>query len=40
MANKRKDPYTISEKVVNHSFAFHFLNGGKRRSKKEKGKGR
>jgi putative protein kinase ArgK-like GTPase of G3E family len=29
MAKKRKDPYSISEKVVNHSFAFHFLNGGK-----------
>jgi LAO/AO transport system kinase len=40
MAKKRKDPYTISEKVVNHSFAFHFLDGGKQGSKKEKGKGR
>ncbi|MBI5904428.1 MAG: methylmalonyl Co-A mutase-associated GTPase MeaB [Deltaproteobacteria bacterium] len=27
MAMKRTDPYTISEKVVDHSFAFHFLNG-------------
>ena len=29
MAKKRKDPYSISEKVVNHSFAFHLLNAGK-----------
>jgi LAO/AO transport system kinase len=27
MASKRTDPYSISEKVVDHSFAFHFLNG-------------
>jgi len=38
MAKKRKDPYTISEKVVNHSFAFHFLNGGKQAATKGKGK--
>jgi len=31
------DPYSISEKVVNHSFAFHFLNGGKKDSRKGKG---
>ena len=37
MAKKRKDPYTISEKVVNHSFAFHFLNSGKKESIKGKG---
>ena len=37
MANKRKDPYSISEKVVNHSFAFHFLNGGKKKPIKGKG---
>ena len=40
LAKKRKDPYTISEKVVNHSFAFHFLNGGKRESLKGKEKRR
>jgi LAO/AO transport system kinase len=40
MANKRKDPYSISEKVVNHSFAFHFLNGRKHGSPKGKGKRR
>jgi LAO/AO transport system kinase len=37
MAEKRKDPYSISEKVVNHSFAFHFLNGGKKELLKGKG---
>jgi len=37
MANKRKDPYSISEKVVNHSFAFHFLNGGRKKSIEGKG---
>ena len=37
MAKKRKDPYSISEKVVNHSFAFHFLSGGKKGSLKGKG---
>jgi LAO/AO transport system kinase len=26
MAMKRTDPYSIAEKVVDHSFAFHFLN--------------
>ena len=40
MARKRKDPYTISEKVIDHSFALHFLNGVKRGSGKGKGKGR
>jgi LAO/AO transport system kinase len=40
MAKKRKDPYTISEKVVDHSFAFHFLNGGKPAPVKGKGKRR
>ncbi|HEX7519223.1 MAG TPA: hypothetical protein VF325_02990, partial [Candidatus Deferrimicrobium sp.] len=40
MAGKRKDPYTISEKVVDHSFAFHFLNGGKPGSVKGRGKRR
>ena len=40
MAKKRKDPYTISEKVVNHSFAFHFLNVGKHGSVKGTGKRR
>ncbi len=40
MAKKRKDPYTISEKVVNHSFAFHLLNGGKQGATKGKGKRR
>ncbi len=37
MANKRKDPYTISEKVVDHSFAFHLLNGEKSASSKGRG---
>ena len=37
MAKKRKDPYSISEKVVNHSFAFHFLKGGKKESIRGKG---
>jgi hypothetical protein len=36
MAKKRKDPYSISEKVVNHSFAFHFLNGRKQEPNKGK----
>ncbi|HWS14982.1 MAG TPA: methylmalonyl Co-A mutase-associated GTPase MeaB [Candidatus Methylomirabilis sp.] len=40
MAKKRKDPYSISEKVVNHSFAFHFLNGGKPGPVRGKGKRR
>ena len=40
MAKKRKDPYTIAEKVVDHSFAFHFLNGGKPGSMKGRGKRR
>jgi LAO/AO transport system kinase len=40
LANKRKDPYTITEKVVDHSFAFHFLTGGKQGSTKGKGKRR
>jgi len=40
MARKRKDPYTISEKVIDHSFAFHLLNGGRRRPVKGKGKRR
>ena len=40
MAKKRKDPYTIAEKVVDHSFAFHFLNGGKRAPTKGKRKTR
>jgi LAO/AO transport system kinase len=37
MVKKRKDPYSISEKVVNHSFAFHFLNGGRKKSIEGKG---
>ncbi len=37
MASKRKDPYTISEKVVDHSFAFHLLNGEKSASSKGRG---
>jgi LAO/AO transport system kinase len=40
MVKKRKDPYSISEKVVNHSFAFHFLNGGRKKSIEGKGKPR
>jgi hypothetical protein len=40
MAEKRKDPYSISEKVINHSFAFHLLNGGKLGSPMGKGKRR
>jgi LAO/AO transport system kinase len=38
MAEKRTDPYTISEKVVDHSFAFRFL-GGKRPRGKAGGRG-
>jgi LAO/AO transport system kinase len=40
MAKKRKDPYTISEKVVNHSFAFHLLKAGRPGSVKGKGRHR
>lgn len=40
MAKKRKDPYSISEKVVNHSFAFHLLNSGKPGPAKRRGKRR
>ncbi|HSE14407.1 MAG TPA: methylmalonyl Co-A mutase-associated GTPase MeaB [Candidatus Deferrimicrobium sp.] len=40
MAKKRKDPYSISEKVVDHSFAFHLMNGGRSASKAGKGKRR
>jgi hypothetical protein len=40
MVKKRIDPYSISEKVVDHSFAFHFLNGGKPGSVKGRGKRR
>jgi LAO/AO transport system kinase len=40
MVKKRKDPYTISEKVVDHSFAFRFLNGVKRSPAKGKGERR
>jgi hypothetical protein len=40
MAKKRKDPYTIAEKVVDHSFAFHFLNGGRPGAVKGRGKRR
>jgi LAO/AO transport system kinase len=40
MAKKRKDPYSISEKVVDHSFAFHLLDGGKPGSSRGKGKRR
>ncbi|HEX9190451.1 MAG TPA: hypothetical protein VF847_00035, partial [Candidatus Deferrimicrobiaceae bacterium] len=34
LARKRKDPYSISEKVVDHSFALHFLGDGNRPKKK------
>ena len=37
MAKKRKDPYSISEKVIDHSFAFHLMNGRKRVPTKRKG---
>jgi len=37
LARKRKDPYSISEKVVDHSFALHLLGSGKVR---RAGKGR
>jgi len=40
MAKKVKDPYSISEKVVNHSFAFHLLNGAKTRPRAAKGRRR
>jgi LAO/AO transport system kinase len=34
LARKRKDPYSISEKVVDHSFALHLLGTGNRSKKK------
>ena len=37
LARKRKDPYSISEKVIDHSFALHLLDAGKLRGG---GKGR
>ena len=46
IANKEDDPYSIVEKVVDHSFAIHLLDGmrnGKEKGTekgKEKGKGR
>jgi len=39
LARKRKDPYSISEKVVDHSFALHLLGAGKARGA-GKGRGR
>ncbi|MBF8258585.1 MAG: GTPase [Actinobacteria bacterium] len=38
IANKEEDPYSIVEKVVDHSFAIHLLDG--MRNGKEKGKGK
>ncbi|GAB4230429.1 MAG: methylmalonyl Co-A mutase-associated GTPase MeaB [Deltaproteobacteria bacterium] len=38
MARKRKNPYSIAEKVVDHSFAFHLMNGRSTRRGKGKGK--
>ena len=34
LAEKRTDPYSISEKIVDHSFAFRFLEGRHRREAK------
>jgi LAO/AO transport system kinase len=38
IAKKRRDPYSIVEKVVDHSFAFHLLEGARRRPGKRKGR--
>jgi LAO/AO transport system kinase len=40
MAEKRTDPYSICEKVVDQSFAFRFLEGGRRRQKEGRKGGR
>jgi LAO/AO transport system kinase len=39
MAGKRTDPYSISEKVVDHSFEMHFLDGRPKRAR-TRGRGR
>jgi len=36
IARKEKDPYSIVEKVIDHSFAFHLLEGTRRESGKGK----
>jgi LAO/AO transport system kinase len=36
IARKKKDPYSIAEKVIDHSFAFHLLEG----TRQETGKGK
>jgi LAO/AO transport system kinase len=34
ISSKKKDPYSVVEKIVDHSFAFHLLNSGKKRGRK------
>jgi putative protein kinase ArgK-like GTPase of G3E family len=34
IARKLTDPYSVVEKVVDHSFAFHLIKGGKARAAK------
>lgn len=34
ISEKKKDPYSVVEKIVNHSFAFHLLSRSKKRTKK------
>jgi LAO/AO transport system kinase len=41
IARKRRDPYSVVEKIVDHSFAFHLMEGegggrGKRKAKRKK----
>jgi len=38
IARKRKDPYSVVEKVVDHSFAFHLMEGERRTPGKRKKK--
>jgi LAO/AO transport system kinase len=38
IARKRKDPYTVVEKVVDHRFAFHLMEGERRNAAKGKKK--
>ncbi len=34
ISDRKKDPYSVVEKIVNHSFAFHLLNSRKKRDGK------
>jgi hypothetical protein len=38
IARKLKDPYSVVEKIVDHSFAFHLMEGGRRPAGKGKRK--